>query len=117
MGATVGDYDRDGKLDVLLTSTSITKNDLKSLNSVSKTAEMILNFRGNHLYRNVGHRQFVDVTSSVGIRESGWGWGAFLFDFDNDGDLDAFNGNGMDDPETMMILRESKGKVIRKPGF
>ena len=100
MGATVGDYDLDGKLDVLFTSTSITNTDLQSLNSVARTAGMILNFRGNHLYKNLGGRVFEDVTSSTGIRESGWGWGAFMFDFDNDGDLDAFNGNGMDDPET-----------------
>ena len=100
MGATVGDYNLDGKLDVLFTSTSITDDDLKSLNSITTTAGMILNFRGNHLYRNVGNRKFEDVTDQVGIRESGWGWGAFFFDFDNDGDLDTFNGNGMDDPET-----------------
>ena len=75
MGATVGDYDLDGKLDVLFTSTSITNTDLQSLNSVARTAGMILNFRGNHLYKNLGGRVFEDVTSSTGIRESGWGWG------------------------------------------
>merc|ERR1711991_431654 len=58
MGATVGDYNLDGKLDVLFTSTSITDDDLKSLNSITTTAGMILNFRGNHLYRNVGNRKF-----------------------------------------------------------
>jgi hypothetical protein len=100
MGATVGDWDMDGKQDVLFTSTSISDSDLKTLNAVASTAGLLLSFRGNHLYRYVGGRRFEDVTDVAGVRESGWGWGAFLFDFDNDGDLDALNGNGMDDPET-----------------
>ena len=100
MGATVGDWDLDGRLDVMFTSTSISASDLTTLNQVAATAGMLLSFRGNHLYKNVGGRLFEDVTSAAGIRESGWGWGAFFFDLDNDGDLDALNGNGMDDPET-----------------
>ena len=100
MGATVGDYNQDGKMDVMFTSTSISDGDLESLNAVAATAGMILSFRGNHLYQNAGSRRFVDVTEHAGVRESGWGWGAFFFDFDNDGDLDVLNGNGMDDPET-----------------
>ena len=100
MGCTVGDWDMDGKLDVMFTSASISEVDLDDLNQIATTAGMLLNFRGNHLYRNVGDRLFEDVTDVSNIRESGWGWGAFLFDFDNDGDLDALNGNGMDDPET-----------------
>ena len=100
MGATVGDWDLDGKLDVMFTSTSISTSDLTTLNQVAATAGMLLSFRGNHLYKNVGGRLFEDVTLSAGIRESGWGWGAFFFDLDNDGDLDVLNGNGMDDPET-----------------
>eukprot|EP00943_MAST-04B_sp_MAST-4B-sp1_P006293 g6293.t1 len=100
MGATVGDYDMDGKLDVMFTSVSISSSDLSTLNQVAATAGMLLSFRGNHIYKNVGGRIFEDVTSPAGIRDSGWGWGAFFFDFDNDGDMDALNGNGMDDPET-----------------
>ena len=100
MGATIGDWNQDGKMDVMFTSTSISDGDLKNLNSVASTAGMILSFRGNHLYQNAGDRRFIDVTDKTGVRESGWGWGAFFFDFDNDGDLDSLNGNGMDDPET-----------------
>ena len=100
MGSTVGDWDLDGKLDVMFTSASISDTDLKDLNQVAATAGMLLSFRGNHLYKNLGGRKFLDVTDTTGLRESGWGWGAFFFDFDNDGDLDALNGNGMDDPET-----------------
>eukprot|EP00942_MAST-04A_sp_MAST-4A-sp1_P012462 g12462.t1 len=100
MGSTVGDYDLDGNLDVLFTSISITEKELENLNSVSTNAGMVLNFRGNHLYKNVGNRRFVDKTDVAGVRESGWGWGSFFFDADNDGDLDILNGNGLDDPET-----------------
>ena len=73
---------------------------MKQLNGVSKGAGLSLTFTGNHLYKNVGHRRFEDVTDHAGVRDSGWGWGAFFFDFDNDGDLDVLNGNGIDDPET-----------------
>ena len=100
MGATCGDWNLDGRPDVMFTSASISESDLYNLNQVAATAGMLLSFRGNHLYQNVGGRKFEDVTDRAGLRESGWGWGAFLFDFDNDGDLDALNGNGMDDHET-----------------
>ena len=100
MGATVGDWNMDGKMDIMFTSVSIADKDLKTLNSVAATAGMMLNFRGNHLYKNTGARKFEDVTEYTGVRESGWGWGAMFFDADNDGDLDILNGNGMDDPET-----------------
>jgi hypothetical protein len=101
MGATVGDYDLDGNLDIMFTSTSINEHDFADISKIASAAGLILKFRGNHLYRTRGtSRSFEDVTSKAGIRESGWGWGAFFFDFDNDGDLDIINGNGMDDPET-----------------
>ena len=100
MGTTVGDWNLDGHMDVLFTSISISKTDLQKLNSVSTNAGMLLNFRGNHLYQNMGDRRFEDVTDYAAVRDSGWGWGSFFFDMDNDGDLDIINGNGLDDPET-----------------
>ena len=100
MGSTVGDWNMDGLLDVLFTSISISKTDLEKLSSVSTNAGMLLNFRGNHLYQNVGGRRFEDKTDAAKVRESGWGWGSFFFDMDNDGDLDVLTGNGLDDPET-----------------
>ena len=88
MGSTVGDWNMDGLLDVLFTSISISKTDLEKLSSVSTNAGMLLNFRGNHLYQNVGGRRFEDKTDAAKVRESGWGWGSFFFDMDNDGDMD-----------------------------
>jgi len=100
MGCTVGDWDQDGKTDIMFTSVSISMKDMTALSKVSEGAGMGLTFNGNHLYKNVGDRVFEDKTDHAGVRLSGWGWGAFFFDFDNDGDLDVLNGNGMDDPET-----------------
>ena len=100
MGCTVGDWDQDGKTDIMFTSVSISLKEMKSLSSVSAGAGLGLSFNGNHLYKNLGNRRFEDKTDHAGVRLSGWGWGAFFFDFDNDGDLDVLNGNGMDDPET-----------------
>ena len=84
----------------MFTSVSIPEADLKTLNQIATTSGFINNFRGNHMYQNMGGRRFEDKTDLAGVRERGWGWGAFFFDFDNDGDVDALNGNGMDDPET-----------------
>ena len=100
MGCTVGDWDQDGKQDIMFTSVSVSLSDMRSLSKVSPGAGLGLTFNGNHLYRNLGERRFDDKTDHAGVRLSGWGWGAFFFDFDNDGDLDVLNGNGMDDPET-----------------
>ena len=115
MGATVGDWNLDGKLDVMFTSTSISESDFRDISLVASAAGLILKFRGNHLYQNVGDRRFEDVTELAGVRDSGWGWGAMLLDFDNDGDLDALNGNGMDDPEsTDDDWAVNQKKAIRK---
>ena len=100
MGCTVGDWNLDGRPDLMFTSVSIPEKDLQTLGAIATTSGFINNFRGNHMYQNMGGRRFEDVTDHAGVRESGWGWGAFMFDFDNDGDLDVLNGNGMDDPET-----------------
>ena len=42
MGSTVGDYDLDGRLDVLFTSISITEKELERLNSVSTNGKLKL---------------------------------------------------------------------------
>merc|ERR1711871_1366755 len=111
MGCTVGDWDQDGKTDIMFTSVSISSDEMKGLSKVQDGAGMALTFAGNHLYKNLGDRRFRDRTDVAGVRLSGWGWGAFFFDFDNDGDLDVLNGNGMDDPETTDDDWAAKQKV------
>ena len=76
MGIAVGDYNRDGKVDLFLTSFS---DDYKPL------------------YRNEGGANFTDVTAQAGILQSMipfLGWGTGFLDFDNDGLLDLFVANG-----------------------
>jgi hypothetical protein len=80
MGSTLGDYDRDGDLDWFITA-------------IFDTPFLGVH-PGNRLYRNNGNRTFTDVTTSAGVRNSGWGWGTNFFDFDNDGHLDLIATNG-----------------------
>ncbi|MFZ4819890.1 MAG: CRTAC1 family protein, partial [Limisphaerales bacterium] len=69
MGAAVGDYDNDGKPDVLITAVG-----------------------GAHLFHNEGGGHFKDVSAAAGVGGSPdeWSTAATWFDLDNDGDLDLF---------------------------
>lgn len=67
MGCAVGDFDNDGRDDVLITA-----------------------LNGNHLFHNLGAGKFRDVTGSAGVGDPGFATGAVWFDFDNDGKLDLF---------------------------
>jgi hypothetical protein len=69
MGAAVGDYDNDGKPDVLITAVG-----------------------GAHLFHNESDGHFKDVTAAAGVGGSPdeWSTAATWFDLDNDGDLDVF---------------------------
>lgn len=68
MGATAGDYNNDGWVDLLITSYNV----------------------GERLLRNTGNT-LVDVTDEAGIGSDGkWSTSAGFFDMDNDGDLDIY---------------------------
>ncbi len=80
MGVSVGDYNRDGLLDIVKT-----------------------NFAGDtdSLYQNLGDGSFEDRTylSGLGINTRYLGWGVGFFDMDNDGWLDILVCNGHVYPE------------------
>ena len=80
MGVSIGDYDRDGKLDIVKT-----------------------NFAGDtdSLYTNLGDGMFEDRTypAGLGINTRLLGWGVGFFDMDNDGWLDILMSNGHVYPE------------------
>src|ERR1700744_1523230 len=80
MGVTVGDYNRDGSLDIAKT-----------------------NFAGDtdSLYANLGDGSFEDRTylAGLGINTRYLGWGVGFFDMDNDGWLDLLVSNGHVYPE------------------
>jgi hypothetical protein len=68
MGAVVGDYNNDGKPDLLVTC-----------------------FGGVVLYRNNGDGTFSDVTKEAGLSgDTLWATGAAFGDYDNDGFVDLF---------------------------
>lgn len=74
MGVTVGDYDRDGRLDIFATNFSQ---------------------EYNVLYRSTGTNLFTDVSYTAGFTNQPFvSWGTKFFDYENDGWLDIFIANG-----------------------
>ena len=67
VGATTGDYDNDGDVDLYLT-----------------------NFGPNVLYRNNGEGTFTTVAETAQVADTGWGASCAFADFDNDGFLDLY---------------------------
>ncbi|MBD5782467.1 VCBS repeat-containing protein [Pelagicoccus sp. NFK12] len=83
VGGDIGDVDGDGRPDWIVTAIA-----------PSSDPEKAATRAGNHLYRNIGDREFLDFTDTSGIRSGGWSRGGQLLDYDNDGDLDFAQVNG-----------------------
>ena len=84
MGSTVGDLDNDGRFDWFVTAIHN-----------SEDPQLV---DGNHLYRNLGGRQFENIAHPFAAADADWGWGAAFFDYDNDGDQDLIATNGWLNP-------------------
>jgi len=93
MGATAGDFDGDGLLDIFKTNFS---DDTPTL------------------YRNLGDGNFQDVTAQagLGVNTKFLGWGAAFLDFDHDGRRDIFHVNGHVYPE---VDSASIGEKFKQP--
>ncbi|MBM3788684.1 MAG: CRTAC1 family protein [Acidobacteria bacterium] len=93
MGATAGDFDGDGLLDIFKTNFS---DDTPTL------------------YRNLGDGNFQDVTvqAGLGVNTKFLGWGAAFLDFDHDGRRDIFHVNGHVYPE---VDSASIGEKFEQP--
>lgn len=74
MGATAGDVDNDGDLDLFVTEF----------------------LSPDQLFRNNGDGTFTDVTATAGVSDPQWSSSAAFADADNDGDLDLFVVNYVD---------------------
>lgn len=85
MGATVGDTDNDGDLDVFMTAIA-RDNPGPDPND------------GNRFLENDGEGNLSDMTDAAGLRDGDWGWGTDMADFDLDGDLDIYMVNGWQHP-------------------
>ncbi len=80
-GAAAGDYDKDGDLDLYVTSAGPVGNDQPGFHK---------------LFRNNGNNTFTDVADAAGVDTTSPavedGWGGSFGDYDLDGDLDLFVG-------------------------
>ena len=70
VGATTGDYDNDGDIDLYVT-----------------------NFGPNSLYRNNADGTFTEVATSAQVADAGWGTSCAFADFNNDGFLELYISN------------------------
>jgi len=97
MGATWGDYDLDGKLD-LYVSNMYSKAGIRITDQISNIDNRFKEFvNGNRLYRQ-GDQSF-EYTSGLKppkmlVAKVGWSWGGQFADFDNDGYLDLYVPSG-----------------------
>ncbi len=80
-GAAWLDYDRDGRIDLLIVNGS-TIDDLRQIaaGKVPAPREGSL-----YLYRNLGGGRFEDVTARAGLADPYWGTGVAVADFNDDG--------------------------------
>lgn len=82
MGATINDFNGDGKLDWFVTNIYV------------PTAEYY-----NNLFMGIGNNEndnpmFIDQSVIRNVENVGWGWGTTSGDYDNDGDVDIVATNG-----------------------
>jgi len=102
------DYDNDGLPDIFVNAYYFSADEsIRSYLGLPHTAD------GGHLYKNLGHGTFEDVTAETGTGGVYMTMGANFGDVDNDGFLDIYLGNGGPEygalaPNT--LLRNDDGK-------
>lgn len=87
MGIAIGDYDRDGDLDMYVSNGPA----------------------GNGLLRNNGDGTFSEIAAQLGLSVNRICWGVTFFDYDNDGDLDLYVCVSGGTPDRNNVLFENNG--------
>ena len=96
MGATVGDIDNDGNMDLYIANmyskagTRVIGNVCPGTYPEPIMATMRQFVAGSQLWRNKGNLNFEPLGKEYGVASVGWAWGAILADLDNDGWLDLY---------------------------
>lgn len=104
MNVDMGDYDRDGWLDIYVTN--ITDEYMKECNFL---------WRNNGIGKD-GVLTFSDLSKETGTCDSDWGWAAKFADFDNDGWEDIFAVNGLRSGGKANYIPLLLENTIIKPG-
>jgi hypothetical protein len=95
MGASVGDYDNDGDLDLFI-SNMYSKAGNRIVPAMGQTDPRILvAARGNFLYRNDGGVFKQVAKADAAETKVGWAFGGQFADFNNDGWLDLYVPSGL----------------------
>ncbi|WP_395089199.1 CRTAC1 family protein [Armatimonas sp.] len=114
--ATLLDYDRDGKLDILLCGYFDEQHDLWHLKT-TKIMPDALNFASNgatkHLLHNEGNFTFRDTTQEVGMTNRSWLLAAIAADLRGTGYPDLFLASDYGKPE---LWRNNNGKSFTQIG-
>jgi hypothetical protein len=115
-GAVFADYDRDGRLD-LFVSHYVDLDPRADVSCFAPSSRR--DFCGptahpptaDHLFRNVGHDRFEDVSASTGVgKTKGPGLGVTAEDFDGDGRLDFLVAN--DGEANFLWVQRSAGVFV-----
>ena len=104
MNVDMGDFDRDGWLDIYVTN--ITDEYMKECNFL---------WHNNGVNKN-GVLTFSDLSKETGTCDTDWGWAAKFADFDNDGWEDLFVVNGLRSGGKMNYIPLLLENTIIKPG-
>lgn len=93
MGASFGDYDRDGRLDLYVTN-MFSKAGRRITDTIDGLDPRVpYSAQGNLLFRNTNDG-LVEVAQNLKVHKVGWAYGAQFVDIDNDGWLDLYSASG-----------------------